>query len=382
MSQPPPTSLTAHFASVDDPRIERTKRHELMDILVIAICAVICGADYWTDVEAFGLAKQEWLATFLELPNGIPSHDTFGRVFARIDPEQFQASFVRWVEEVSQVLEGEVVAIDGKTLRRSHDRQRGKGAIHLVSAWAARNRLVLGQCQVDEKSNEITAIPHLLEVLDVAGCIVTIDAMGAQRAIAQQIVEQEADYVLALKGNQGNLHADAQEVFAYCEEYAWDEMAFDYHKTVNKGHGRVEVRECWTLPVAPYRDFVRLPRDWPALHTLVRVVAQRRIGDDTSQETRYFVSSLPYHDAAHLLETVRTHWSIENQLHWVLDIAFREDESRIRSGHAPQNFALLRHIALNLLKQETTSAGGIRAKRLRAGWDEQYLLKVLAGTPS
>jgi predicted transposase YbfD/YdcC len=377
MPDTPVTGLIEHFTEIEDPRIDRRKEHKLIDVLVVAICAVICGADYWTDVESFGNAKMDWFETFLELPNGIPSHDTFGRVFAAIDPEQFQTCFINWIQAVSQVLDAEVVAVDGKALRRSHDWRRGKAAIHMVSAWATANRLVLGQRKVDDKSNEITAIPQLLRVLELAGCIVTIDAIGCQTDIAQTIVDQNADYILALKGNQGNLYEDTTEIFDYAAEVDFRNMEHDYHWTVDKGHGRIEIRECWTVPVDDYEGFIRIPRQWPNLQTIVKVTSQRRIGDQIEHETRYYLSSLES-DAQRLLAMIRAHWGIENELHWVLDIAFREDESRVRKDHGPENLAILRHIALNLLKQEQTDKRGIRAKRLRAGWDEDYLLKVLS----
>lgn len=373
-ASPPP--IVRHFTDIEDPRVERTQEHKLIDILVIAICAVICGANHWTEVAIFGEAKKEWLGTFLELPNGIPSHDTFGRVFARIDPEQFQASFIKWMKAVSKVLPAEIIAIDGKTARGSHDKGIGKGAIHMVSAWATANRLVLGQEKVDEKSNEITAIPQLLEALAIAGCIITIDAMGCQKEIAQTIVDKKADYVLALKGNQGNLQEDVAQAFAYGEKTAFAQVKHDYHKTVDKDHGRLEIRECWVMPVTEWHEHIRNVTAWAKLQSVIMVKSQRIIGDKRSEETRYFISSLSS-SAAHLLEAVRTHWHIENKLHWVLDIAFREDECRVRKGDGAQNLAILRHIALNLLRQDTRTKAGIAAKRLKAGWDEPYLERLL-----
>ena len=378
MSESPVASLEQHFGSLEDPRVDRTKLHELLDILVIAICAAICGADGWVDVELFGNAKLNWLCQFLTLPNGIPSHDTFGRVFARLDPEQFEICFLNWVQAVFQVTQGQVVPIDGKRLRRSRDGSLGKAAIEMVSAWAAANHLTLGQCKVDEQSNEITAIPELLQVLELSGCIVTIDAIGCQTEIAQAIRAKEADYVLALKENQGTLYRDVAELFTDARQVDFQGVEYDYHQTVNKGHGRIEIRRFWTISDPDFITYVDPKDKWLDLACIGMVEAERRIGDETSRETRYYISSLSG-EAVAFAEAVRGHWSIENSCHWILDIAFREDECRVRKANGAQNFAVLRRIALNLLKQEHTAKCGIKAKRLKAGWDEAYLLKVLAG---
>jgi predicted transposase YbfD/YdcC len=365
---------TEHFSKVEDPRGDYCK-HKLLDIIMIAVCAVICDADNWVEVESFGKAKQNWFERFLELPHGIPSHDTFGRVFALIDAEQFQTGFLEWVQAFRAVTEGQIIPIDGKKLRRSHDKTIGKEAIHMVSAWASENRIVLGQVKVDDKSNEITAIPKLLERLEIAGCIVTIDAMGCQKEIAKKIVDQKADYVLALKGNQNGLFEAVKELFEYAQETEYADC--DYHTTVNKGHGRIEIRECWTLSTPEYFAYLPNAADWNHLQTIVMVRSERWIGQARTIEYRYYISSLTG-DAKQVLKAVRSHWGIENEVHWVLDVAFREDDCRIRKGNGAQNFAILRHIALNLLKQETTAKCGIKAKRKKAGWDENYLLKVLA----
>ncbi len=370
-------TLESHFGNLTDPRIDRTKLHKLLDILVIAICAVIAGADNWEDVEEFGKARIGWFQTFLEVPNGIPSHDTFTRVFARLDPEQFQACFLRWINAVAEVIGGQVIAIDGKVLRRSHDKGIGKMAIDMVSAWASANRLVLGQVKVDEKSNEITAIPQLLDVLEVAGCIVTIDAMGCQTEIAEKIIEREAEYVLSLKENQGNLYEDVEHVFADLEDSQYQAYAFDYEKTVNKDHGRIEIRECWTISDPEVLRYLRGFANWKNLTTVSRIRSQRWIGEEKSSQDRYHIASIT--GAKRLLGAVRSHWGIENELHWTLDLAFDEDRCRVRKDHGPENFALLRHIALNLLKQEITCQRGIKGKRLLAGWNHDYLLKVLVG---
>jgi predicted transposase YbfD/YdcC len=369
-------SLLTYFLSVEDPRNGPALLHPLVNIIAIAICGVICGADDWTEVEAFGHAKYEWLKRFLDLTPGIPSHDTFGRVFARLDAQQFEEVFASWVQAVAEQTQGQVIAVDGKTLRRSHDQRLGKKAIHMVSAWASANRLVLGQIKVDEKSNEITAIPALLRLLDLSGCIVTIDAMGCQKDIAAQVVAQGGDYVLAVKDNQPHLGQKIETLFAHRRLPLADLPADNVQRT-EKGHGRLETRACQVLDVREWLFYLDTEREWAGLRSIVRVTARRQRGAEGHEETRYFISSLPC-DAPRLLQAVRDHWGVENGLHGVLDLAFHEDASRIRQDNAAENFSRLRRLALNLLRNEKTAKVGIKAKRRKAGWDEQYLLKVLS----
>ncbi len=378
MAQPPKATILDHFAELDDPRVERTRRHKLVDILAIAICATICGADSWVHIELFGKSKLAWFQTFLELPSGIPSHDTCGDVFARLDPVQLQNCFVSWTQAIAELLPGAVVAIDGKTARRSYDRAGNQGAIHLVSAWATRNALTLGPVKTAEQSNEITAIPQLLELLELHDCIVTIDAMGCQREIAEQITDGGADYVLAVKENQGQLYEGIRDLFEGAEALGFDGVPYDYAQTVDKGHGRVERRECWTITEANCLDYLDPQGQWPQLKAAVRVVGHRQTGAGGISHPRYYISSRAA-PAEQLLAAVRSHWSIENSLHWTLDVTFREDQCRVRKDHGPQNLATLRQIGHNLLKNERTLKVGIQGKRLNAGWNEDYLRKVLLG---
>lgn len=373
MPETPVATITDHFSGLEDPRSDN-RRHLLLDVIVIAICAAICGADTWTDVELFGLAKEEWFKSFLKLPHGIPSHDTFGRVFALLDPKQFQQCFREWILAVEERTQGQIIALDGKQLRRSHDKALGKKAIYMVSAWASGNSLVLGQRKVDDRSNEITAIPQLLDVLEVSGCIVTTDAMGCQTAIAEKVIENDADYVFVVKENQGRLLETIRDLFDDPDEMRWVDC--DYHKTVDKDHGRIEIRECWSTADPEYLQYIASFADWQSLQSIAMIRAERRTGEDRTVKRRYLISSLES-NAKQLLHASRTYWGIENKVHWVLDITFREDDSRVRKGNGPQNFAVLRHIALNLLRRENTAKISIRARRKKAGWDHDYLLKVL-----
>ena len=363
-----------HFSSLTDPRIELKSKHKLIDIIVITLCATLAGADEWTEIAEFGLAKHDWFKGFLELPNGIPSHDTFGRVFSMICPEEFEKSFLHWVRDAFRNIAPQVVAIDGKTLRHSYDRSSNKAAIHMVSAWATENRLVLGQIKTEEKSNEITAIPELLSVLELKGCIVTIDAMGCQREIVRQIVEQEADYVISLKGNQGTLHKEVELLFQNAKKNAFKDLSHDTYETTDGEHGRIEIRRFTTTAEV---DWFEDKSKWRKLTSFGMVESERHVGDKITHDIRYYISSLPS-DAKFFAQASRGHWGIENGLHWCLDIAFREDESRIRMGHAATNLGIIRHFALNLIKQDKTRKIGVKGSRKRAGWDDSYMLHLLS----
>ena len=367
-------SVLEYLTTVPGSRKERTSLHSLKDILVLSLCAIICGADGFVAIEEFGILKEPWLKTFLDLPNGIPSHDTIGRVFAALSPKALETVFRAWMKSVAVLTEGEVVAIDGKTLRRSF-REAGSGLfVHMVSAWATRNRVVLGQVKTEEKSNEITAIPELLGLLYLKGCIVTIDAMGCQKEIAAKIIHEGADYCLTVKDNQPTLREDLASTFDAARTDPTVLATMNYSETREKGHGRVEARRCWTTSVL---DGVSQANPWEGLRSLALIEVERTVGSKTSIEQRYVISSCAGLTAVKALNTVRAHWGIENQLHWVLDVAFREDDCRVRAGNAAENFAVLRHAALNLLKKVQGTKVGIKIRRLRAGWDNDFLMRVL-----
>lgn len=366
-------SIIEFFSRVADPRGDRGRRHLLSDMMVIAILSMLCGAEDFTDMEDFGLAKQEWLRTFLTLPHGIPSHDTFGRLFAAIEPEQFEACFVAWTRAVAGEIHG-VLALDGKKVRRSFDTAAGKAAVHMVSAWGSDNGVVFGQLAVDEKTNEITAIPRLLETLAIKGLVVTIDAMGCQKDIAKKIVDRGGDYVFTVKGNQRGLSEDITETFRWARARNFDGLKHAESEETEKGHGRIETRRVtvlWEL------SLLRDAAAWEGLRCIAEVECRRTIGDRTSTEARHIISSVRTNDARELGRACRAHWGVENGLHWCLDVSFREDDSRVRMGHAAENFSRLRRITLNLLKLDTHKARSIRAKKLLAAWDHDYLLKLL-----
>lgn len=366
-------SIDKHFGEIEDPRVERTRAHHLVDIIVIALFAVISGADSWIGIETYGQSKEEWLRQFLRLPNGIPSHDTFARVFARLDPEKLETEFRNWVKTIATKLPAQVIAIDGKASRGSYDREKGIKDLQLVSAWATNSRLVLGQEAVDKKSNEITAIPKLLEQLELKGCIVTIDAMGTQKKIAQQIGQSGADYILALKGNQGKLSRSVREWFAGQKASATEWIETGWHQT-EEGHHRLETRTIWQIPASQVLS-QELQEPWQKLQTLVIVEVTRQLWNKTTHEFRFFISSLEATNQQ-FANYIRSHWGIENQLHWCLDVVFREDDSRIRQGHSARNMSLMRRLTLNLLRQETSNTSLVM-KRYKAAMDNNFLLKIL-----
>jgi predicted transposase YbfD/YdcC len=370
--------IAEHFDHIEDPRRAQGQRHRLDHVLTIALCAVVANSDGWDDIAAFAHAYEPWLTERLGLTHGVPSADTIRRVVSAIEPEAFERGFARWVEGVATKTDGEVVAIDGKSLRRSYDKDDPKAMLHMVSAWANEQRLVLAQTAVDEKSNEITAIPALLSVLDVAGCVVTIDAMGTQTEIAAQVRAQNADYVLALKGNQETLHDDVRDYFETLNPAAVSGPSARYAETRDLGHGRGEVRRGW---VSSDLDWLRQRADWAGLRSIAMVESERDVGGVVARQRRYFISSLPADtdgDAARLLGAVRGHWGIENGVHWVLDVVFREDESRVRRGHGGTNLSVLRRLGLNLLRRaQTPRQMSLRMKRKLAGWDVSFLASVV-----
>ena len=375
---PKPRSLMEYLEEIPDPRVNRRRAHKLVDVLVIGLCSMLTGGQGFNDMELFGKIKRDWLKTFLELPHGIPSHDTFNRVFSAIDPGHFLDCFVRWVQDICPSLAGDIVAIDGKALRRALD--DGASIPYIVSAWASQNGLALGQVKVNDKSNEITAIPKLLDVLALQGCTVTIDAMGCQKEIAAQIVDKKADYVLALKGNHATIHAEIGEFFADAVPPCADTPAetvtpetMANSKTLEKNHGRIETRRYWQSSDIAWLQDKKL---WKNLRTIGMVESIRRIKGKNSIERRYYLSSLPL-DVKKFAKAVRGHWGVENPLHWTLDVTFNEDQSRARTKNAAQNLAMLRRIALNLIKKNPLEKVSQRQKRIFAALDSSFLAQLL-----
>ena len=376
----PQLSLIEHFKDLPDPRLNRTRDHDLIDVLVIAICTLLCAGETFNDMEDFGHAKHDWFKTFLRLRNGIPSHDTFNRVLAALDPKAFLDCFLRWTQSLRQAVAQEIVALDGKALRRALNAEQS--VQYVVSAWAESNGLVLGQLKVADKSNEITALPELLRVLELSGCIVTVDAMGTQKKIAREIIEADADYVLALKGNHETVH---EEVKSFLEQIVAERTrpargklsqaagALGALETVEKDHGRLEIRRYYQ---SAELDWFADRAKWEGLRSVGMVEAVRQVGGQQTVERRYYLTSLPL-DVTTFARAVRGHWGVENKLHWVLDVCFREDQSRARAGYAAENLATLRRLALNLLKREQTKKRGIKGKQLNASWDHAYLLRLL-----
>lgn len=368
--------IISYFADIEDPRAARGKRHLLLDIICIALLAIICDANDYEEIEAYGLSKEKWLSSFLDLPHGIPSHDTFRRVFAVLKPEVWQRRFLSWIDslDLGQSEGEDILAIDGKTARRSRDGEQG--GLHTVSVWSSRQGIVIGQTQVADHSNEITVLPELIESLEIVGAIITADAMGTQKQVAWAIKEHDAEYMLALKGNHPKLYADVIWLFEDAKKHNWQGIAYDYFETNDKAHGREEQRKYWVLSDLSLLDAETLTA-WRGLQSLVCVESTRILKGQASIEKRYYLSSLAC-NAKQAAYAIRSHWSVENNLHWVLDMSFREDESRIRKGNGQANWVTLRHIALNLLKLDKSIKASIKVKRKRAGWDNTYLLNLIS----
>ena len=369
-----PTALIeTHFGNLRDPRASHSIEHKLLDILIISICGTISGANDFAAIAEYGKSKENWLKTFLELENGIPSTDTFERIFARLNPTELQKCFIGWMEAVHKTTKGELLNIDGKTLRGAKEAGNSRSLIHMVSVWSATQHLVLGQKKVNEKSNEITAISPLLEMLAIRGCLVSIDAMGCQREIAKTIIEQGADYVLALKGNQGDLHDDVRQLFTSARAQKFDNIEHQFYSTVEKGHGRIEKRYYWTMGNT---EFLIGAEKWTGLKSIGMVESERNLNGVVSIEQRYYILSIES-DVHRFSQSVRSHWSIENQLHWILDVGFDEDASQSCRGYSAENLAVIRHVGLNLLSRDKKTKVGVKTKRLKAGWDDSYLKDVL-----
>lgn len=375
MSSTANLNLVEHLQQIPDPRVQRTRRHELLDILVIALCATICGADDWVAVVQFGKAKLEWFSTFLKLPNGIASHDTFSRIFRTLDSGELEKVCRKWMQSIAGRIEG-VVSVDGKTLCGSRDGERRP--LHLVSAWAAQNSLLLGQVKTDEKSNEINAIPELLRLLVIKNCIVTIDAMGCQKRISTDIRAAGAHYVLALKSNHPHLYGQVRKWYAQCLENDFAKQSHNYFEESANGnnHGRIERRQYWLIDVPEHLK--RATKAWDDLNTFAMVKRTRELGGKRSEETHYYVSSLALSEGAQKVgHAIRSHWSVENKLHWCMDVAFNEDACKVRKDEGPANLAFLRRLAQTQLKRDTSVKIGMKNKRALAGWDSNYLLRVL-----
>jgi predicted transposase YbfD/YdcC len=373
ISSSPTSLIETHFGVLKDHRASHRIEHKLIDIIIVTICATICGADDWKAIAEYGRTKYNWLKTFLELPNGIPSHDTFNRLFSRLKPEELQRCFIGWMQAVHQVTEGELLNIDGKNLRGAKEPGNCQSFIHMVSVWSAEQHLVLGQKKVDHKSNEITAIPPLLEMLAIRGCLVSIDAMGCQREIAKAIITEGADYVLALKGNQGNLHEDVVQLFTAARKQNFKNIEHQFHSTVEKGHGRNETRSYWVMGNTEY---LIAAKNWVGLQSIGMVESERKINGKSSIEQRYYILSINS-DVQRFAQAVRSHWSIENQLHWMLDVSFSEDKVQNYQGYSAENLAVIRHLGINLLSRDKESQVGMKTKRLKAGWDDNYLKDTL-----
>ncbi len=366
------TGIVEHFSSLQDPRIERHKRHRLIDIIVLTVSAVASGADGWEAIEDFGKEKLDWLRQYIALENGVPSHDCISYVLSRVSPAGFRDCFMSWTQSVVDTTGGEIIAVDGKTARGSRDRKNNRNPLHMVSAWACANRMVLGQQATDDKSNEITAIPKLLELLELKGCIVTIDAMGCQRTIAEQVIDQQGDYVLGLKGNQSKLHDAVEDFFVTAQANDFSDVNFDYTEELDKGHGRLETRRYWVSDILH-----SLPdtHRWKGLKSIGMIERECLAGEIKSTERRYFINSIPA-DARQFAKAVRGHWGVENPLHWRLDVVFGDDASRIRKGNAATIMTSIRHLCMNLFQQESSSLSLAKKKR-KAAWNDRYRAKVV-----